>query len=288
MSERRAAHSPANGWTTPASSGHHRSSTGRATSSVTRPPSVVGGLPSASMTRSYHPLASWVRGSAVRAPTSPVTKWGPHDVRSASTKARWSPVVTKSDFHSASPLPGWVPRCDAISAERWTVAPASAATCAVASVESESMTTSSETSGTASTRSRRRTETTSPTVAASLRAGMTTLTVSPRPASAPARSDASNSSCTWLCAASHSRVGSRTGAGLSTGPDRGGPTVIVCSRHVESWRGDSNPQPPVYKTGALPIAPRQRARRREDRDRGIVARGPGPHRVDSSVRERCC
>src|SRR5215204_4157329 len=27
---------------------------------------------------------------------------------------------------------------------------------------------------------------------------------------------------------------------------------------LESWRGDSNPQPPVYKTGALPIAPRQR------------------------------
>jgi hypothetical protein len=25
-----------------------------------------------------------------------------------------------------------------------------------------------------------------------------------------------------------------------------------------SWRGDSNPQPAVYKTAALPVAPRQR------------------------------
>ena len=40
ISSRRAAHSPASGWTTPDSSGHHRLSRGRATSSVTRPPSV--------------------------------------------------------------------------------------------------------------------------------------------------------------------------------------------------------------------------------------------------------
>ena len=40
ISSRRAAHSPASGWTTPESSGHHRLSSGRATSSVTRPPSV--------------------------------------------------------------------------------------------------------------------------------------------------------------------------------------------------------------------------------------------------------
>ena len=40
ISSRRAAHSPASGWTTPVSSGHHRLSSGRATSSVTRPPSV--------------------------------------------------------------------------------------------------------------------------------------------------------------------------------------------------------------------------------------------------------
>ena len=34
---------------------------------------------------------------------------------------------------------------------------------------------------------------------------------------------------------------------------------LTVSRDItQSWRGDSNPQPPVYKTGALPIAPRQR------------------------------
>ncbi len=43
-------------------------------------------------------------------------------------KTRRSPVVTNSDFHIASPLPGWVPRSGRISALRCTVAPASAAT----------------------------------------------------------------------------------------------------------------------------------------------------------------
>lgn len=34
------------------------------------------------------------------------------------------------------------------------------------------------------------------------------------------------------------------------------PEYVHCA---QSWRRDSNPQPPVYKTGALPVAPRQRA-----------------------------
>ena len=38
ITERRTAHSPASGWTTPASPGRCRASRGRATSSVTRPP----------------------------------------------------------------------------------------------------------------------------------------------------------------------------------------------------------------------------------------------------------
>ena len=52
-----------------------------------------------------------------------------------------SPVVTKSDFHIASPLPGNVPRSGRTSAARCTTAPASSATANVSSVESESMTT---------------------------------------------------------------------------------------------------------------------------------------------------
>ena len=39
-----------------------------------------------------------------------------------------------------------------------------------------------------------------------------------------------------------------------------GDTEQVADLHKhQSRRGDSNPQPPVYKTGALPIAPRRRA-----------------------------
>lgn len=37
---------------------------------------------------------------------------------------------------------------------------------------------------------------------------------------------------------------------------------LPATRATWSWRSDSNRQPPVYKTGALPIAPRQRCRQR--------------------------
>ncbi len=43
-------------------------------------------------------------------------------------KTSTSPVVTKSDFHIASPLPGWLPSSGRTSAERCTTAPASVAT----------------------------------------------------------------------------------------------------------------------------------------------------------------
>jgi hypothetical protein len=39
-----------------------------------------------------------------------------------------------------------------------------------------------------------------------------------------------------------------------------------------SRRGDSNPQPPVYKTGALPIAPRRRTTAAESAQRHVGLR----------------
>ena len=111
-------------------------------------------------------------------------------------KTSTSPVVTNSDFHIASPLPGWVPRSGRISADRWTVAPASSATAYVSSVESESITTISSSSSTVSTSASRLRVTTSPTVAASLRAGTTRLTdVS---AFAASRSSSVQSSQWWV------------------------------------------------------------------------------------------
>jgi hypothetical protein len=43
-------------------------------------------------------------------------------------KTSSSPLVTNSDFHMASPLPGTEPRSGRISADRCTTAPASVAT----------------------------------------------------------------------------------------------------------------------------------------------------------------
>ena len=104
---RRAAHSPASGWTTPASSGHHRLSSGRATSSVTRPPSVevgavgLGANPVVEALDQADLLVGQQRpeqpGDEVRAPLGS----GRRRRRPAGRR-----VVTNSDFHSASPLPG--------------------------------------------------------------------------------------------------------------------------------------------------------------------------------------
>jgi hypothetical protein len=88
--------------------------------------------------------------------------------------------VTSSDFQSASPLPANAPRSGATWLARYTVAPASSATCAVASVESESITTTSSTSPVPAARATIAPATCA-TVRSSLRAGMTTLTLRPRP-----------------------------------------------------------------------------------------------------------
>ncbi len=90
-----------------------------------------------------------------------------------------SPRVTNSDFHIASPLPGWVPRSGRISRERCTTAPAAVATEWVSSVESESITTISSSSSVVSISADRTRDTTSPTVAASLRAGTTSEVLRP-------------------------------------------------------------------------------------------------------------
>src|SRR5688500_10172198 len=41
-------------------------------------------------------------------------------------------------------------------------------------------------------------------------------------------------------------------------PEPGPPAVNALTCTCESRRGDSNPQPPDYKSGALPVAPRRR------------------------------
>ena len=94
-------------------------------------------------------------------------------------KTSTSPLVTNSDFHIASPLPGRVPRSGRMSAERCTTAPAPSATPNVSSVESESMTTISSSRSVVSRSASRTRPTTAPTVAASFRAGTTRLTVRP-------------------------------------------------------------------------------------------------------------
>ena len=49
------------------------------------------------------------------------------------------------------------------------------------------------------------------------------------------------------------------------------PTTVLGE---QSRRGDSNPQPPVYKTGALPIAPRRRTAADETYQRRAGLRNP--------------
>ena len=100
-------------------------------------------------------------------------------MRSASRKTTRSPVVAASDFHRASPLPGRVPCAGSTSVVATTSAPAARATAAVSSVESESTTSSSSTRGTRRIHRSRRSATSAPTVAASFRAGRTTLTRCP-------------------------------------------------------------------------------------------------------------
>ncbi|CAM5349890.1 hypothetical protein SDIAM26S_02556 [Streptomyces diastaticus subsp. diastaticus] len=111
----------------------------------------------------------------------PETKSGENSFRSASTKQTMSPLVTSSDRHSTSPLPGRAGILGRIASRCTTRAPASAASREVRSVEPESITTSSSTSGTASISERRISATIAPTVASSFSAGSTTLIVDPLP-----------------------------------------------------------------------------------------------------------
>jgi hypothetical protein len=104
--------------------------------------------------------------------------------------------VTRSAFHSASPLPGWVPSAGAISRARCTVAPAPAAARAVWSAESESMTTISSISGARAMRALRIAVTTPPTVCSSFRAGITTLIRAPiRSLASSSRSSGQSRQC---------------------------------------------------------------------------------------------
>ncbi|MGC0410415.1 cobalamin biosynthesis Mg chelatase CobN [Streptomyces sp. SAI-163] len=150
-------------------------SSGRAISSVTRPP-----CPAAEPSgRSYMALTRCTSGSVSSGPTIPETKSAENSRRSASTKQTMSPPVTRSERHSTSPLPGTAGMRGRIVSRCTTRAPAAAATSAVRSLDPESTTTTSSTSGTRSTSSRRITATMSPTVASSSRAGSTTLTDCP-------------------------------------------------------------------------------------------------------------
>lgn len=94
-------------------------------------------------------------------------------------KQTMSPLVTRRERHSTSPLPGTVGMRGRISSRCTTRAPAAAATCEVRSVEPESMTTISSTRGTCCIRSWRMMATISPTVSSSFSAGSTTLTEEP-------------------------------------------------------------------------------------------------------------
>ena len=86
----------------------------------------------------------------------------------------------------------------------------------------------------------------------------------------------------WLCVdAPRSTPRGTSWPSVSTrdhGSERGGGCVSAGQRvdmpvQAESWRRDSNPQPPVYKTGALPIAPRQPA---DLGSAAVDATWPGP------------
>ncbi len=121
-------------------------------------------------------FTNWTWGSVSSGPTIPDTKSAEKSFRSASTKQTISPVVTSSERHRTSPLPGSAGIRGSTESRCTTRAPARRATSAVASVEPESITTSSSTSRTFSISSRRITVTISPTVASSFSAGRTTLT----------------------------------------------------------------------------------------------------------------
>src|SRR4051812_30597181 len=101
---RRPAYSPLNGCTKPASSGQCRASSGRATSSVTRPPPADTSTSPACSGRSYVAFTNCTDGSVSNGPSGPVTNADEKSRRSLSTNTTTSPVVAASDRQSTSPL----------------------------------------------------------------------------------------------------------------------------------------------------------------------------------------
>ena len=182
---RRKAHSPASGCAKPDSRGSIRRMSGRATSSVTRPPPIAR-APSPLHGRSSEPLTNASSGSRRSGPIRPATMVGSKSTTSASRNTPTSPLMCANPARSASPLPPSRP----CASTRCTTAPASSAREPVPSPDRESTTSTSSTSPTCSMSSRRSAVTIVPIVADSSRAGSTTLTRSVR---ASARAAASSS-----------------------------------------------------------------------------------------------
>ena len=134
---RRAAYSPPSGCTMSASFGNSSDSSGRATSSVTRPPPV--GAPSNE--RRVVRLHEQRVGVGEQRSQEPVDDSRPRKLRrSASSQQMMSPRHACSDFHSALPLPEPGPGFgEHVAPRRRPGAPAARATAAVSSVEPSSM-----------------------------------------------------------------------------------------------------------------------------------------------------
>src|SRR4051812_42118951 len=167
--------SPDKGCTSPLSSGHSKPSSGRATSSVTRPPLRGCSTPSTVSGRSAAALTRATPGSASIGVSRRTTQSGSNGSRSASRSTRTSPRAAATPPQPAAPLPE-DGQPGSRSAAYTTRAPAAAATSAVASVEPESTTTTSSTSPFATSTSTTQ-PTTAPTVSSSSSAGTTTDTV---------------------------------------------------------------------------------------------------------------
>src|SRR3954470_2934733 len=160
----------------PARSGQYILMSGRATSSVTRPPPATTTDSPDCSGRSYVAFTNCTDASVNNGPNNPVTNVVEKSRRSESTNTTTSDDVAASERHNTSPLPSYGANCGSTSARCTTRAPAAAATEAVASLDPLSITTNSSTSGWRCTRSRQMRSTIRPTVASSLSAGRTTAT----------------------------------------------------------------------------------------------------------------
>lgn len=148
-------------------------SSGRAISSLTRPPASSTRIDPLTYGRLNAPLTSCSRSSASSGPTKPTMNWRSKPSVSPSTKTTRSPVVADNDRHIASPFPSTSPKLGISSDSSLTTAPAAAASCPVPSVESASITTTSSMAPTS--RSATHSLTTASIVSATCLAGITTL-----------------------------------------------------------------------------------------------------------------